>query len=507
MDLRRITSDLIEDAFGMWRFRWVALAVAWTLALVGWAWVLLLPNQYVANARVFVDTKTMLKPLMRGLTVDSDTMTDANVVTQALLTRPQLKTVALETGLDARATTPEELEMLLMRLNRTVRIEKMPKQDIFSISYRDSDPVMARNVVQVLLTTFMQNSLNKDRTNSIQAQKFLVEQIKLYEQRLEEAESRLADFKKQNVGLMPGEGGGYFARLSAAEAALKQTQADISSLQGRRAELMRQISGGEAAAGSPALTDRPTSVDKAIMDQERLLADLQVQFTDRHPDVIRARQTIEELKKTREAELARASAGPVTNALDPVAQQVRLSLNATEVELASLRSQLSQRQETVAALRRSVDTIPEVEAQLNRLNRDYDIVKSQYDALVERLESARLSEEVQADKEQVTFDVIEPPRLPLFPVAPKRSLLYSAVLAAALLAGLAVAFLLNHHSPVFFSSRKLRDVTGLPIFGNVSLARPRPMRRRDLMFAGLAAGLVVAFVALLFVGAAGVPVA
>lgn len=509
MELRQFTSDLVEDAFGMWRYRWQALAIAWVLAVAGWAWVLLLPNQYDATARVYVDTETVLKPLLRDLTVNTDTLSDVALVTEALLSQPQLKAVALETGLESRATTPEQLERLVAGLKQTISIQKMPKQDIFNISYRDSNPEMARNVVQVLLTSFMENSLSKNRRSSVNAQQFLAQQIKLYEQRLEEAESRLAEFKKQNVGLMPGEGGDYFARLATAEAALKQTQSQVSELQQRRNELLRQVEGEEPVIGMSGATmgASGTSVDGAITDLETQLSDLRVKFTDKHPDVVRVTQTLEDMYKVRESERQKArSQGPASNPLEtnPVYQQMRVSLSSTEVELASLRSQLGQRAQAVSSLRKSVDTIPEVEAQLNRLNRDYNVVKAQYDALVQRLESARLSEEVQADKEQVTFDVIEPPRLPLFPTAPNRILLYSAVLAASLLAGIAAAFFLNQHSPVFYSGRKLRAATGLPIFGYVSVARAQPMGRRDAMFAAIASGLLVAFLLLMVVGAAGV---
>lgn len=509
MDLRQLTSDLVEDGFGMWRYRWHALAVAWVAALAGWLWVLALPNQYDATARVYVDTETMLKPLLRDLTVNTDTLSDVALVTEALLSQPQLKSVALETGLERRATTPEELERLLSGLKRTISIQKQPKQDIFNISYRDYDPEMARNVVQVLLTTFMENSLSKNRKNSVNAQQFLGQQIKLYEQRLEEAEDRLATFKKANVGLMPGEGGDYFARLATAEAALRQTQSEVSALQERRNELQRQVEGEEPVigmSGSSAATGG-TSVDGAIADLESQLADLRVKFTDKHPDVVRVNQTLQDLYKVRDSERQKsrttAAAGSPLDG-NPVYQQMRVSLSATEVELASARSLLGQRQAVVANLKRSVDTIPEVEAQLNRLNRDYNVVKAQYDALVQRLESARLSEEVQADKEQVTFDVIEPPRLPLFPTAPNRILLYSLVLAAALIAGAATAFFLNQHNPVFYSGRKLRAATGLPIFGYVSVTRVRPFGRADMIFAGAMSGLVLAFLILMVAGVSGI---
>ena len=508
MDLRQLTLALVEDAFGMWRYRWTALAVAWTLAIAGWLWVMLLPNQYDASARVFVDTETMLKPLLRDLTVNSDTMSDVAMVSEALLSQPRLKAVALETGLESRATTPEQLERLLTVLKQTISIIKMPKQDIFVIAYRDHDPVMAQNVVQVLLTNFMQNSLSKNRNSSSQAQTFLVHQIKADEQRLEEAESRLAEFKKKNVGLMPGQGGDYFARLSTAELALRQTQEEVSALQERRAELLRQVEGEEPVIGMSGSSQggASTSVDGPIADLEAKLAELRVKFTDKYPDVVRVRQTLDDLYKVRDEERQKVRTAPqASNGLDinPVYQQMRVSLSTTEVELASLRTQLSQRQAAVGALRRSVNTIPEVEAELNSLNRDYNVVKAQYDALVGRLESARLSEEVQVDKEKVTFDVIEPPRLPLIPTSPNRLLLFSGVLMVSMLAGLAAAFFLNLHNGVFYSARKLRAVTGLPIFGSVSVAHAVPMGRGELLFAGMASGLLVAFLVLLLAGRAG----
>lgn len=175
-------------------------------------------------ARVYVDTENVLKPLLSDLTVTTDTMSDVAIVTETLLSQPQLKAVALQTGLEARTNSDNELERMLMSLKRTISITKMPKQNIFSIAYRDQDPEMARKVVQVLLTNFMEKSLTSNRNSTTQAQTFLEQQIKLYERRLEEAEFRLAQFKKRNVGLMPGSDGDYFARLSSAQTLLQASE-------------------------------------------------------------------------------------------------------------------------------------------------------------------------------------------------------------------------------------------------------------------------------------------
>jgi polysaccharide chain length determinant protein (PEP-CTERM system associated) len=359
----------------------------------------------------------------------------------------------------------------------------------------------------------MEKSLRKDRTDSVQAQQFLQQQIKLYEARLEEAETRLADFKKENVGVMPGEGGDYFSRLQLAEAEARAVGSQVQALQERRNELARQLEGEEPVLGLTSSAIGPaavgSSVDGPIASLERELADLRVKFTDKHPDVLRVQGTLNDLYQIRDKErsdASRVAPRPEVNALNsnPVYQQLRVSLGATEAELASLRPQLAQKQSAVAYLKRMVDTIPEVEAQLNRLNRDYDVVKRQYDALLQRLESARLSEEVQADNEQVTFDVIDPPRLPLFPSAPNRALLFPGVLLLAVLAGLGVAFVLNQHSPVYYSAQTLRQLTGLPVYGTVGLVRAPGFSRQDLVFGATASVLLIAFVLLLLVGQGGI---
>jgi polysaccharide chain length determinant protein (PEP-CTERM system associated) len=452
-----------------------------------------------------------LRPLLQGLTVTTDKLNQVSLMTQVMLTQPQLKAVAVETGLEARAESAEEMERLLETLKQDIQIARLPRQDLFQISYRDPDAKMARDVVQALLTSFMEKSLRKDRAQAGQAQTFLQQQIQLYRQRLEEAEARMAEFKKQNVSVLPGAGGDYFARLQQAEAEASTLAGQVRALQARRDELARQVEGEEPIFGLTAggSIGGGSSVDGPIADFERQLADLRIKVTDKHPDVLRVQQTLADLYAIRDEERARqAAAGSASDSSNlnsnPVYQQLRISLSEADSELAALRQQLAQSQAAASSLKRMVDTIPVVEADMNRLDRDYDVVKRQYDALVQRLESARLSDDVQSDGEQVTFDVIEPPRVPLFASAPNRELLFAVVLGAALAVGLGTAFLFSQHSPVFYSGQALAKFAGLPVYGSVGLARPTRISRQDVLFAASMGVLVVAFAALLMLGRTGI---
>jgi polysaccharide chain length determinant protein (PEP-CTERM system associated) len=212
-----------------------------------------------------------------------------------------------------------------------------------------------------------------------------------------------------------------------------------------------------------------------IKETQARLDDLLLRFTDKHPDVVAARETLEQLKKRRETELEALRRGDPNAAAisgasaSPVYQSIQLQLNQTDLESASLRRELGDHQGKVSELRKMLDTMPQVEAEYAQLNRDYDVTKKNYTALVERLEKSRLGEEASSSG-SVRFNVIEPPNAGFKPVSPPRELLILAVLALAIAVGAGVAFLLHLLKPVFTSTRSLEQGTGLPVLGAISMA-------------------------------------
>src|SRR6185312_8660013 len=210
--MKETLGHLLMQVRGAWRFRWYALAMAWALALVGWAVVVALPNVYVAQTRVYVDSDSVLKPLLNGLAVNTDVKSRVAMMARVIMGRPHLERVARETGLAARAHTPEAMESLIDSLAKNVTLDG--NNDAYTLRYADHDPAMAQRVVQHLFDAFEEDTLGVKRADSGSAQQFLETQIQDYQSRLRTAESRLADFKQKNVGLLPGhESGDYFTRL------------------------------------------------------------------------------------------------------------------------------------------------------------------------------------------------------------------------------------------------------------------------------------------------------
>jgi polysaccharide chain length determinant protein (PEP-CTERM system associated) len=518
--LKQELEKVLDQARSAWRFRWLALATAFVVALVGWAGVFALPDRYEADARVFVDTRTALKPALQGLTNDQNVDAQINYVRQSLLEGPQLEGIARDTGvLPATVTDERARGKILYAFANSVSLsvfsagtqgdERSSAGTIYSFTYFDENRDRGLRVVKTLLDTFVEQTLGGKREGSEQAQQFLAAQIKDYEQRLSSAEDRLADFKKRNVGLMPSEQGGYFAQLQSETDAVKKSETDLSVALSRRDELTRQLHGDAAisaagastpSAGGPGVGGNDTL--SRIQEVQAKLDELRLKYTDKHPDVIAAEATLEELKQRRAAELEslkRGDAGAVASSgagNNPVYQNIELELNKEEVEVAALRRELAQHQTTVADLRQQLNSAPQVEAEFQQLNRDYDVNKAQYTALLESYQKARLGE--RADNAgSVRFEVVLPPTSPVVPVWPKRTALLAGILLAAVAAGAGVAFALHLVNPVIGSVVAVNELTPLPVLGTVGVAFPtlysREIRRRVWGFSAMAFCLIIAF--------------
>jgi polysaccharide chain length determinant protein (PEP-CTERM system associated) len=532
-----VVEHVVEELRSIWRFRWIAFGVAAGAALVAWLVVFSLPDRYESSARVFVDTRTALKPVIKDLSIEQDVNAQLNFVRQSLLAGAPLRKIAEQTGvLLPTVMSPSEQAKILERLADGVTLEvrgagENPKDDtagsIYSISYQDRDRARSLRVVETLLNTLVEQTLSGKREGSESAQKFLESQLRLYETRLRDSENKLAEFKKRYVGLMPADqtqpGGGYFSQLQAEIDAARKTETDLNVALARRGELARQLRGEavvSATGSTPVIAGggiaAGTDTVSRIKETQAKLDDLLLRFTEKHPDVVATRETLVELQRRRAAEIeslkrgdanAVAASGAGSN---PVFQSIQLALNQADVEIASLRGQLANHRTKAAELRKRLDTAPQVEAEYAQLTRDYDVNQAQYNALLSNYEKARLGE--QADSAgSVRFEIVQPPSASFAPVFPRRVLLLGVALLVSLLLGGAVAWLLTLLRPVVGTAQSLTRLTGLPVLGVVSAAFPgrirNDARRSVYRFAAGLGCLMFAFLIAVILSRAGLRLA
>lgn len=499
--MHEILGRVLSYMRAMWLRRWYAIAAAWIVAIVGWGWVYFTPNQFEATARVYIDTQNMLKPLMSGLTVAPNMDQIVNMMTRTLISRPNMEKVARMTDLDVRAKTPKQMEVLLDDLAKDIKLSANTRgDDLYVITYRHRDPDVAKRVVQSLLTILVEGSLGTKRKDTDTAKRFIEDQLKSYEEKLVAAENALKDFKQKHVGLMPGQGGDYFSKLATAQESLSEAQLALREAESRRDQLKRQLADedpelkGQANA-SPANPE----IDSRIQELQKRLDQLRLVYTERHPDVVSTLRLIEQLEhqKKEEAKTKKTTAASAGSSPNPFYQQLGISLAEAEANVASLRARTNELAGRLGQLKQSVTMVPQVEADLTQLTRDYEVNRKNYEQLLTRRESAEISGEMETKTEVIDFRVVDPPRVPSKPAFPNRPLLVSAVLLVAIGAGLALSFIVSQIIPVVPDRIALKNLGDYPILGSVTMvwseAQKRQRKRGLMVYGATVAALLGAY--------------
>ncbi|MCY4744654.1 Wzz/FepE/Etk N-terminal domain-containing protein [Pelomonas sp. UHG3] len=500
----------------MWKYRWVGLVVAWVAGVVGAVVVFVLPDRYEASARIHVDTQSTLKPLMAGLAVQPNVDQQVSLLSRTLISRPNVEKLVRMADLDLKSQSKAQQEATIEAVTSNLSIQGSGRGDnLYILGYRDSDPETAKRVVQSLVSIFVESSLGATRKDSSTASTFINEQIKVYEAKLEEAETRLKEFRLKNLSISAdgkdsaaqiAEVGGQLERarleyreaVNARDAAKAQLAAEKSGNSGAQSTAQSLLQESTANVSTPEL-------DARLAEYRRNLDGLLQRFTDQHPDIISTRKLIKDLEEQRKREIAelRKAAMSLPPAAvgqsggNPAVQELVRILATTEVQVASLRARVDEYSARYAQAMAAMKTAPQMEAEAAQLNRDYAIHKKNYEDLVQRREQASISSELDVASGVADFRVIDPPRANPKPVAPNRLLLLAGVMAASLGVGVFTTFAASQLRPVFHDANDLRARVELPILGVVTRLvtdADRARQRVDLIrFSAGAGGLLVMF--------------
>lgn len=477
--MQEIFDDLLDYLKGIWIQRRYIIISTWLMCPIGWGVVSMMPDIYESKARVYADTQSILAPLLKGLTVQTNPDIQINLMIKTLLSRPNLERISRMTDMDIQAETPKQYEGLINHLKENIEIVKTRGRDnIFTISFEDENPEMAKNVVQSALTVFIENTLGENRIDADSAQKFLKSQISEYENRLASAEARLTDFKQKYSNMLPDQYGGYYNKLNIAkeqlqmiELSLKEAKTQLNSAKTQLKSVPTESNNAQNKIQTS--TSIKTSYDDRITELELALDSLQLRYTDKHPAVVEAQKRLQHLEKQRTTEideyLSTTSAnGSIVTSQNPVIQQLQIQVNQYENQVASITVRADDYRSKVEDLENKIHVLPEIEAELVALDRGYGITKKKYEELLNRQETALLAQQADETTNKIQFKVIDPPRAATEPSGPKRILFFIAVTFIGFGTGIGLSLLLSQLSPVATSTAQLSKATGVPIFGVVS---------------------------------------
>lgn len=453
--------EILVGLHGVWKRRWLALAVAWGVALLGWLVVSLIPARYESSAKIVVQSASLL-PDTVGIT-PTDRAQAVEQVRQTLTSSVNLQKVVRATDLGKNAKSDDEVAAIAGGLSK--KIEITAKQDnLFEIAAEAREPRLARQIVQKMIDLFVDGSLSGGRIETGQALRFLDQQIATRSQQLAAAEAKRAQFQGKFAAVLPG-AGPIDQRLDAARAELARIDGDLAAAQSGLAAVNGQL------AGTPAMTKTPGQMmpggggdGRAAAIRGQIADGAARGWTDAHPDMVALRQ---QLARTPSG----GGSGPRMSAGTSSPNPMYMSLRSMQAEKQAVANALAARKSALQAQINSVvsnqASNPQLAAEQTEVERNYVVLKTQYDKLLADREDVRLRGQAQSTVDSVKISVIDPPSAPSAPAAPNRPLLLTLVLLVAAAAGAGTAFALGQLKRTFATAPRLAAASGLPVLGSI----------------------------------------
>jgi polysaccharide biosynthesis transport protein len=429
----------------------------------------LLPKKYEAQSIVFIE-KNVISELVKGITVTPSKDDSIKVLKYAITSRTLLLEVISDLDLGAsRAKTDAAREELIRTFQKNIDV-KVKDNNLFIISFTDSNPRVARDFVNTLVQRYIEENLSAKREESYGATKFLTEQIGTVKQKLTEAETDLNKFKAEKGGVINVDEAKLFEEINLA-------QQKLYDLQLRR----RQLEGLKPVARMAA---DPLQARLAFLQKH--LEELRVEYTESYPEVIKVKSDIETVQSQMAARHGTVSALPDSEE----AGKVQAELSAVKMSEASLQRYIAMNQALLKG-------IPTAKAGLEKLEMEKQSRKELFDKLLSRQGQPEMSQQMEVQDKTTTFRIIDPAVTPTFPASPDRVKIILLGILAGLAAGIGFALLLDNLDHSVKSIDALKKF-GAPVLATISTIQdPQEVthrRRRDTkiyLFAGAYFSLIL----------------
>jgi polysaccharide biosynthesis transport protein len=490
------------------RRRWLLILPAVLCWAVVWVVCGFLPHVYRSEALILVEQQKVPEHYVVS-NVAADLQERLQSMTQQVLSRTRLRHIISELHLYSTDWQKQGPDELVDRMRKDIKIEMVETPNrpdeltAFRIYYSGSDPRLTQQATSALSAFFIDENLRSREKQSEDTTDFLQTQLQEARKHLEEQEAKLREFKGEHLGELPTQLtsnlqilSGMQARLQDANERLEKAEQQkvyLSSLLSQYQALSAQIrDGGKGAAASPA------TLDDELDRLKRQLADLQAEYTDKHPDVAKTKDEIaktEQLKAEAEAALAKPKEEGVDatkdgNAASDVAEfqgadpktvtpmlELRSQIKGNELEIQDRKREIKQLEQAVDQYKGRLNQTPVREQQLADINRDYDQSRANYESLLAKSNQSALSTNLEKRQQGEQFRILDAPNLPGKPYWPNRLQLSLFGLAAGVVLGIMAVAMAESTDDRVHKEKDLSDVSQLPVLGIVP-PLPTPSEQR-----------------------------
>jgi succinoglycan biosynthesis transport protein ExoP len=469
---------------------WFIVPVALSL-LIGGLLVWKLPRTYQASTTIAVSAPRVTGNVVGSVLIDSQERMRA--VSQQLLSRPVLERTARLEHLDQN----QSIDASVNRLRGGISVslpdsitpgggggapssqlspEQKAQLDTYQVRFVDDSPEDAQRIVNRLAQVFVEENNRSREVIAADTSQFVEAQLRASESRLNGLEERLRDMKEAFMGRLPEQTNSNLAMVATTQRQLESATTTTRSEQDRLSIIERQIESMQQGADDAIAATRGTPTENAqsrVLSLRRELANAQLSFTDKHPEVIRLKDEIATAEKAAAAEKARPASDrmAILNA-NPEYRQLLKDRETTKMRIAESQRQQAAINNQIAHYQSRVEAAPRVEQQMVSLQREYELERAAYGDLTQKRQAALLNEELQRKQGGEQFAVLVPAGLPSEPFKPKPMRVMLMAIAAGLVLGGAFAFGREYLDRSVHDARGLRDEFELPVLAEIPRIEP-----------------------------------
>jgi polysaccharide chain length determinant protein (PEP-CTERM system associated) len=413
-------------------------------------------------------------------------------LTQIVTSRTNLEALITDLNLypDDRKKLPMEDVVELMR--KSIEIEPSKQGDIFQIRYSGGEPDKVAKVTNALAAKFIEENLKYREEQATETSAYASDELAMAKETMDKKEATMRDYKLKHYNELPEQRQTNVSQLIALQEQYQLKQESIQDLEKTMILIQDQISnrrklisaeGGFAVEGNKAAA-QTVPQDSAISPADRLiqlrglLKNLEVKYTENHPEVKRTKKQIARLEESLAAGngngTGKSVAVPLHDSSDPVILQLETQLKSVQLSIQNINEEKESLKKTIAQYEKWVAAAPVREAEWSALTREYGELKRHYDMLVSSDLQAKSMLNLEKRQKGSQFKIEDAARFPEKPIKPD----FFKILGIALVCGAGLGFGIPFLWAFLDSS--FRDVNDIEVFLGVPVICAVPLVQTDM---------------------------
>jgi polysaccharide chain length determinant protein (PEP-CTERM system associated) len=472
------------------KYWWILPLTVVSGGVVGIGATMVLPKKFTSQSRVQIHEQSVSPELVKPVLTEATNQRLASMQEQ-ILSRTQLQAIIEKFGLYPSDRGNLHMEDLVLKLRSAIDVT--PPDTMLGVQSRQlpgfyinvtfDNPEIAQRICSEITTKFMEQNVKYMNDKTKQAADFLGAQAEEAKRNLDEQDAKLAEFKKKYMGSLPDQQAANLSLIQTFDSQLEAITQSISRAQQDKAmnESLLAAQLGTWKATKTGGTPTETLEEQLTTLQEQLSA-LQSRYTPEHPDVIKTKSQIEQLKKriTEAPKSGQTTTSATAGEIEPAAiQQLRAKLKQDDLSVADLTKRQSQIQSQIGVISGRLQLSPAVEQQFKELMRGYQSASDSYNDLLKRHAQATMATDFTHEQQGEQFSMEDPPSLPMTPSFPKKSIFAGGGLAGGLALGFAVLYLLAALDSSMHSERDVEVCLKLPVLALVPTMDPSVAARNS----------------------------